>query len=146
MAFVNCSSDFDNLLRFSYDKMLQTSDFFQETVTFMGKKLLLKCNNFEAKTHFTQNAAVAAADEIKAQVISFLLQLAEECSVNNLDVINNTLQLTTTPTPPRHINLRGRLMSFYPCTRQLFIAGNCNCTKLQPARNHIKIMYYNYKE
>ena len=110
------------------------------------KTSILKCNKFEAKTHFTQNAAVAAADEIKAQVISFLLQLAEECSVNNLDVINNTLQLTTTPTPPRHINLRGRLMSFYPCTRQLFIAGNCNCTKLQPARNHIKIMYYNYKE
>ena len=40
-------------------------------------------------THvFTETAAVAAADEIKAQVISFLPRLG--CSVNNLDVINNT--------------------------------------------------------
>ena len=42
MALVKLYSDFDNLLRFSYDEMLQISDFCEETLTFMLENIFFE--------------------------------------------------------------------------------------------------------
>ena len=95
------------------------------------------CHIFGDKTE-PQSAAVAAADEIKAQVISFLLRLlSPQCSVNNLDVINNT-PADYYNNPSQAYKSQREANVILPLQEQEIATApsqtDCN-------RNHIKIMY-----